>query len=59
MSSDCKNLSKHSVRSGKSSITNVIFHKLHPSETLHLETTTHITKDAMQWVIRDLDFSSS
>ncbi|KAI9726350.1 MAG: hypothetical protein M1828_001624 [Chrysothrix sp. TS-e1954] len=34
-------------RSGKSSISSVVFHKLPPSETLYLEATTKITKDSM------------
>ncbi|KIW04776.1 hypothetical protein, variant [Verruconis gallopava] len=34
-------------RSGKSSISSVVFHKLPPSETLYLETTTKIRKDSM------------
>ncbi|KAF1811487.1 hypothetical protein P152DRAFT_489210 [Eremomyces bilateralis CBS 781.70] len=34
-------------RSGKSSISSVVFHKLPPSETLYLETTTKIKKEAM------------
>ena len=34
-------------RSGKSSISNVVFHKLPPSETLYLETTTKIKKESM------------
>ncbi|KAF1998414.1 ras-related GTP-binding protein-like protein C [Amniculicola lignicola CBS 123094] len=34
-------------RSGKSSISSVVFHKLAPSETLYLETTTHIKKESM------------
>ncbi|KAF2230454.1 ras-related GTP-binding protein-like protein C [Viridothelium virens] len=34
-------------RSGKSSISSVVFHKMPPSETLYLETTTRITKDQM------------
>jgi Ras-related GTP-binding protein C/D len=37
-------------RSGKSSISNVVFHKLPPSETLYLETTTKIKKESMQYV---------
>ena len=35
-------------RSGKSSISNVVFHKMPPSETLFLEATTQIKKEAMQ-----------
>lgn len=35
-------------RSGKSSISSVVFHKLPPSETLYLETTTRIRKESMQ-----------
>ncbi len=38
-------------RSGKSSISNVVFHKLPPSETLYLETTTKIKKESMQYVL--------
>lgn len=34
-------------RSGKSSISSVVFHKLPPSETLYLETTTRIKKESM------------
>jgi len=34
-------------RSGKSSISSVVFHKLPPSETLFLESTARIQKDAM------------
>ncbi|KAF2756811.1 ras-related GTP-binding protein-like protein C [Pseudovirgaria hyperparasitica] len=34
-------------RSGKSSISSVVFHKLPPSETLYLETTTRIKKQSM------------
>ncbi|KIW70121.1 hypothetical protein, variant [Phialophora macrospora] len=34
-------------RSGKSSITNVVFHKTPPQETLFLESTTQIQKDTM------------
>src|SRR5215470_6615278 len=37
-------------RSGKSSISSVVFHKLPPAETLYLETTTHIKKESMQYV---------
>ena len=35
-------------RSGKSSITSVVFHKMPPQETLFLESTTRIQKDFMQ-----------
>ncbi|KAL9132442.1 MAG: hypothetical protein Q9175_006384 [Cornicularia normoerica] len=35
-------------RSGKSSISNVVFRKMAPHETLFLETTTTIRKEAMQ-----------
>ena len=35
-------------RSGKSSITSVVFHKMPPQETLFLESTTRIQKDSMQ-----------
>jgi Ras-related GTP-binding protein C/D len=35
-------------RSGKSSISSVVFHKLPPSETLYLETTYRIKKESMQ-----------
>ncbi|TKA74596.1 hypothetical protein B0A49_03663 [Cryomyces minteri] len=41
-------------RSGKSSISSVVFHKLPPSETLYLETTTHITKYSVHSI---LDFA--
>ncbi|KAI2638268.1 Gtr1/RagA G protein conserved region-domain-containing protein [Xylaria nigripes] len=34
-------------RSGKSSISNVVFHKLRPDETLFLESTAHIKKDQL------------
>lgn len=34
-------------RSGKSSITSVVFHKMEPQETLFLESTTRIKKDVM------------
>ena len=37
-----------SIRSGKSSISNVVFHKMAPNETLFLEATTTIKKEAMQ-----------
>ena len=36
------------LRSGKSSISNVVFRKMAPHETLFLETTTTIRKEAMQ-----------
>ncbi|KAL2356888.1 ras-related GTP-binding protein-like protein C [Cryomyces antarcticus] len=36
-------------RSGKSSISSVVFHKLPPSETLYLDTTTHITKYSLHY----------
>lgn len=36
-------------RSGKSSISSVVFHKLPPSETLYLETTYRIKKESMQY----------
>ena len=35
-------------RSGKSSITSVVFHKMQPQETLFLESTTRIQKDVME-----------
>ncbi|KIV81420.1 hypothetical protein PV11_03609 [Exophiala sideris] len=35
-------------RSGKSSITSVVFHKMPPQETLFLESTTRIQKDSMR-----------
>jgi len=35
-------------RSGKSSISSVVFHKMPPTETLFLESTTRITKDPIQ-----------
>jgi hypothetical protein len=38
-------------RSGKSSISSVVFHKLPPSETLYLETTYRIKKESMQYVL--------
>ena len=38
-------------RSGKSSITSVVFHKMPPQETLFLESTTRIQKDSMQLVL--------
>lgn len=34
-------------RSGKSSISSVVFHKVPPSETLYLESTVRIQKDSM------------
>lgn len=37
-------------RSGKSSISKVVFHKLAPQETLFLETTNKISKDEVQCV---------
>lgn len=37
-----------SFRSGKSSITSVVFHKMPPQETLFLESTTRIQKDSMR-----------
>lgn len=36
------------IRSGKSSITSVVFHKMEPQETLFLESTTRIQKDTMK-----------
>lgn len=39
-------------RSGKSSISNVVFRKMAPHETLFLEATTTIKKESMQWVSR-------
>ena len=36
------------VRSGKSSISSVVFHKMAPTDTLFLESTTKITKDPIQ-----------
>lgn len=41
---------KSICRSGKSSISSVVFHKLPPSETLYLETTYRIKKESMQYV---------
>jgi Ras-related GTP-binding protein C/D len=35
-------------RSGKSSISSVVFHKMPPNETLFLESTARIQKDSMQ-----------
>jgi Ras-related GTP-binding protein C/D len=43
-------LTVRTCRSGKSSISSVVFHKLPPSETLYLETTTRIKKESMQYV---------
>jgi Ras-related GTP-binding protein C/D len=37
----------NSIRSGKSSISSVVFHKLPPSETLFLESTARIQKDQL------------
>lgn len=37
-------------RSGKSSISSVVFHKVPPSETLFLESTVRIQKDSMAYV---------
>lgn len=34
-----------SLRSGKSSISKVVFHKLSPNETLFLESTSKVVKD--------------
>ena len=39
-----------SDRSGKSSISSVVFHKLPPSETLFLESTARIQKDSLKSV---------
>jgi hypothetical protein len=39
------------LRSGKSSISSVVFHKLPPNETLFLESTSRIQKDAMTYVL--------
>jgi len=36
-------------RSGKSSISSVVFHKLPPSETLFLESTARIQKDSLKY----------
>lgn len=36
------------IRSGKSSISSVVFHKMPPNETLFLESTARIHKDSMQ-----------
>lgn len=36
-------------RSGKSSISSVVFHKMPPNETLFLESTARIHKDSMQY----------
>jgi len=38
-------------RSGKSSISSVVFHKLPPNETLFLESTARIQKDSMALVL--------
>ncbi|PBP25236.1 hypothetical protein BUE80_DR003718 [Diplocarpon rosae] len=38
-------------RSGKSSISSVVFHKMPPNETLFLESTARIQKDSMQYVL--------
>jgi len=35
-------------RSGKSSITSVVFHKMEPQETLFLESTTRVQRDTMK-----------
>jgi Ras-related GTP-binding protein C/D len=35
-------------RSGKSSISSVVFHKLPPNETLYLESTARIQKDSLR-----------
>ena len=37
-------------RSGKSSISHVVFHKMPPTETLFIESTTRITKNPIQYV---------
>lgn len=38
-------------RSGKSSIQRVVFHKMSPTETLFLESTSKINKDNIQYVV--------
>ena len=38
----------HIYRSGKTSISNVVFRKMTPSDTIFLDTTTTIQKDATQ-----------
>ena len=43
-------------RSGKSSISSVLFHKLPASETLYLESTTKITRDVLSYV-NDREFT--
>lgn len=35
-------------RSGKSSISGVVFQKMNPSDTLYLETTTQVEQSSMQ-----------
>ena len=37
-------------RSGKSSITSVVFHRMPPTETLFLESTMRIQKESIRWV---------
>ena len=44
-------LADDSRRSGKSSISSVVFQKLPPSETLYLESTARIQKDQMAYVL--------
>ena len=46
-------------RSGKSSIQRVVFHKMSPTETLFLESTSKINKDNIQYVMTDLAIASS
>lgn len=41
-------------RSGKSSISSVVFHKMPPNETLFLESTARIQKDSMQYAFPPL-----
>jgi len=42
-------------RSGKSSISSVVFHKLPPNETLYLESTARIQKDSLKYAFPLLD----
>lgn len=44
--SDCSGI--YSLRSGKSSISSVVFRKMAPQDTLFLEATTTIHKESMQ-----------
>lgn len=47
--SDYRSFADVQPRSGKSSISSVVFHKVPPSETLFLESTVRIQKDSMAY----------